>query len=107
LMDLGVRKEDPQLIQKCVEIALHTLEYGWDKEYGGILYFKDVKGYPPQQLEWDQKLWWVHVEALVCMAKAWQLTGNDLCKHWFEKLHNYTFSRFPDPEHGEWYGYLN
>ena len=107
LMDLGVRKEDPQLIQRCVEIALHTLEYGWDMEYGGILYFKDVKGYPPQQLEWDQKLWWVHVEALVCMAKAWQLTGNERCKYWFEKLHDYTFSRFPDPEYGEWYGYLN
>ena len=107
LMDLGVRKDDPQLIQKCVNIALRALEYGWDKEYEGILYFKDIKGYPPQQLEWDQKLWWVHVEALVCMAKAWQLTGNESCRQWFEKLHEYTFSHFPDPQYGEWYGYLN
>lgn len=107
LMDLGVRKDDSQLIQKCVNIALRALEYGWDKEYEGILYFKDIKGHPPQQLEWDQKLWWVHVEALVCMAKAWQLTGNESCRQWFEKLHEYTFSHFPDAQYGEWYGYLN
>jgi len=37
---------------------LKTLDFGWDKEYEGILYFMDSKGAPPQQLEWDQKLWW-------------------------------------------------
>jgi len=28
-----------------------TLEYGWDKEYGGIFYFMDILGKPTQQLE--------------------------------------------------------
>ncbi len=107
LMDLGVRKDDRKLIEKCIQIALHTLDYGWDREFGGILYFLDIKGAPPQQLEWDQKLWWVHVEALVCMAKAWQLTGNETCRIWFERLHDYTFRHFSDPADGEWFGYLN
>lgn len=108
LMDLGVRLNDQHLINKAVKISLDVLDYGWDKEFGGILYFMDVKGHPPQQLEWDQKLWWVHVEALVCMAKAYQLTGNEACQKWFVKLHEYTWNRFRDQQlGGEWFGYLN
>lgn len=107
IMDLGKRIGDEIIIEKACNIMLDTLEYGWDKEYEGIFYFLDVKGYPPQQLEWDQKLWWVHVEALVALAKGYTLTGNDRCRQWFEKVHNYTWKHFKDTEHGEWFGYLN
>jgi N-acylglucosamine 2-epimerase len=107
MMDLAVRFNNKQLIDKCVDILLHTTENGWDKKYGGIFYFLDLKGYPPQQLEWDQKLWWVHIETLVAMARAYKLTGNEECKAWFEKIHEYTWSHFKDNEYPEWYGYLN
>ena len=107
MMDLADRRMDTVLMDKCITIALRALDYGWDEQYGGILYFKDILNRPPQQLEWDQKLWWVHLEALVCMAKGYAYTGNEQCKAWFEKLHAYTFSRFSDPEYGEWFGYLN
>ena len=107
MMDLGTRLNDQQLIEKATDIALKSLSYGWDQEYGGIFYFMDLKGKPVQQLEWDQKLWWVHLEALVCMAKGYALTGRQECKDWFEKLHEYTWAHFRDTEHGEWYGYLN
>jgi N-acylglucosamine 2-epimerase len=107
VMDLGVRRNDVKLIEKAVEIALQTVEYGWDNKYDGIFYFMDIKGHPPQQLEWDQKLWWVHLEALVCMAKAYQLTGNEKAKAWFEKVHEYTWNNFRDKEYPEWFGYLN
>lgn len=107
LMDLGVRQQDQALIEKAVRLTLRTLEYGWDPDFGGIFYFMDVKGYPPQQLEWDQKLWWVHLETLVALAKGYQLSGNTQCWEWFEKVHQYTWSHFPDPEYGEWFGYLN
>lgn len=107
IMDLGVRLNRPQLIEKAQSIALQILEFGWDKEHQGIFYFLDSHGRPPQQLEWDQKLWWVHVEALVCMAKGYALTGNEQSRKWFETLHDYTWKHFPDPEYGEWYGYLN
>jgi N-acylglucosamine 2-epimerase len=86
---------------------LDTIEYGWDKEYGGILYFLDVKGNPPQQLEWDQKLWWVHVESLVALAKGYAYTKDENCAKWFKKIHDYTWKHFKDTEHGEWFGYLN
>ena len=52
------------------------VEYGWDKQYRGIFYFMDRLGYPTQQLEWDQKLWWVHIETLITMIKGYQLTGS-------------------------------
>lgn len=107
MMDLAARRKDAKLMDKCIQTALRALEYGWDEEFGGIFYFKDILNRPPQQLEWDQKLWWVHLEALVCMAKGYAYTGDERCKAWFEKLDNYAFNRFSDPQYGEWFGYLN
>mgnify|MGYP002530564891 CR=1 FL=1 len=126
IMDLGKRLGRPELIQRAVEIALRTIEYGWDKQYGGIFYFMDRLGHPQQQLEWgvifyfldrkgaprvelewDQKLWWVHIESAIAMIKGYQLTGNQKCLDWFEKLHQYMWEHFKDPEFPEWFGYLN
>lgn len=107
VMDIAERKGDTDTIRKCTDIALSILEYGWDKEHGGIFYFLDVKGNPPQQLEWDQKLWWVHIEAMIAVLKGYLHTGDERCREWFEKLHEYTWNHFVDEEYGEWYGYLN
>ncbi|MFV0591432.1 MAG: AGE family epimerase/isomerase [Draconibacterium sp.] len=107
IMDLSERLKRPELAQKAIDIALRTLKYGWDEKYGGIFYFLDIKGNPPQQLEWDQKLWWVHIETLITLIKGYALTGNEECLSWFEKVHNYSWSHFADSEFGEWYGYLN
>jgi len=107
MMDLAVRNNDKALVDKCIEILLRSTEKGWDKKHGGIFYFLDVKGHPVQQLEWDQKLWWVHIETLISMAKAYRLTGNETCKNWFETIHEYTWNHFKDPEYAEWFGYLN
>jgi len=107
VMDLSVRLKRPELTEKAVKIILRTLQHGWDREQGGIFYFLDYKGYPPQLLEWDQKLWWVHNQTLISLIKGYALTGNQECLEWFEKVHDYTWSHFPDPDKGEWYGYLN
>jgi len=107
MIDIGVRRNDTQLIDKAADTILRILEYSWDKEHGGILYFMDALGKPPQQLEWDQKLWWVHLEALVALSKAYEQTGRKELMDWYEKVHEYSWSHFSDPENGEWYGYLN
>ena len=107
IMDLGRRLNRPELIEKAVQTTLKMIDYGWDKQYGGIYYFMDRKGCPPQQLEWDQKLWWVHIETLISLIKGYQLTGNKECLQWFEKVHHYTWEHFKDPKHREWWGYLN
>jgi N-acylglucosamine 2-epimerase len=107
MMDLAVRNNDKYLIDKSIQILLRSTENGWDKKHGGIFYFLDIKGHPVQQLEWDQKLWWVHIETLISMAKGYRLTGNEACKNWFETIHEYTWRHFKDPEYAEWFGYLN
>lgn len=107
LMDIGSRSGDQNLIDFAVKTTLRMIEYGWDTEHGGIFYFLDYKGYPTQQLEWDQKLWWVHIEALIALIKGYQLTKNPLCWQWFKKLHTYTWNHFRDTEFPEWFGYLN
>lgn len=107
IMDLGIRKNDRLLIDQAVKVSLNILAHGWDQKYGGLFYFLDVKGHPPQQLEWDQKLWWVHLEAMVATLKGYALTGNASMWDWFVRIHDYSQALFPDPEFGEWYGYLN
>ena len=107
LMDIGVRQGDKALIEKAVSISHSVIERGWDKEYGGIFYFMDRKGYPTQELEWDQKLWWVHIESSIAMLKGYMLTGDETSLKWFETLHEYTWSHFKDTEYPEWFGYLN
>ena len=107
MMNLGLRLDRPEIIRKSMDIALRVIEYGWDKEYGGIFYFMDRLGHPTQELEWDQKLWWVHFEAAVCMIKGYRLTGDERALKWFLKLDEYLWSRFRDPEFPEWFGYLN
>ncbi|MFC4094571.1 AGE family epimerase/isomerase [Euzebyella saccharophila] len=107
MIDIGVRQKDHKFIQRATETIIRILEYSWDEEFGGIFYFMDGKGHPPQQLEWDQKLWWVHLETLVALAKAWEHNPVKTIKHWYKKVHDYTWSHFPDPVNGEWFGYLN
>lgn len=107
IMDLGKRLGRRDLIEKAVEITLREVEYGWDAEYGGIFYFMDRLGRPCLQLEWDQKLWWVHIEALISLLKGHLLTGSAESLAWFERVHEYVWSHFRDEEFPEWYGYLN
>lgn len=107
IMDLGKRLGRQDLIEKAVQIALNEVKHGWDKQYGGIFYFMDRLGHPLQQLEWDQKLWWVHIETLITMIKGYELTGNQECLEWFERVHDYVWTHFRDEEHREWFGYLN
>ena len=107
IMDLGRRLGRQDLIEKAADIALREAEHGWDKQYGGIFYFMDRLGRPLQQLEWDQKLWWVHIETLITMIKGYELTGRKECLDWFLKVHDYVWSHFMDPEYPEWFGYLN
>lgn len=107
ILDLAERKNDRKLMEKAVSILLRTLKFGWDKEFGGIFYFLDIKGHPTQQLEWDQKLWWVHIETLISLLKAYYHTGNEEALEWFNVVHRYVWSHFPDPDFGEWFGYLN
>ena len=107
VMDIASRSNDLDLINRAIDVVLSILDFGWDKEYQGIYYFLDVQGHPPHQLEWNQKLWWVHLETLVALLMGFNLTGRQDCLNWFEKVHDYTWGHFTDSEYGEWFGYLD
>ena len=107
LMDAALRTGDRQLIGTAVDTLLSTLRFGWDEKYGGIFAFCDAEGKPPQQLEWDQKFWWVHMEALVALAMGFRFTRREECLEWLRRVHEYTWAHFPDPGYGEWFGYLD
>ena len=107
IMDIGRRRNDPALIEGGLRILDWMLRKGWDDRYGGILYFRDVLDRPSTQYEWDMKLWWPHTEALVACSMAYELTGDERWMEWYRKVHEWAFAHFPDPKHGEWYGYLH
>ncbi len=107
IMNAAARSGNTDLINRAADVVLAELEFGWDKQFGGIYYFMDVLGKPHVELQWNMKLWWVHNEALIATAMAYKLTGRAEFADWFEKIHDWTWSRFPDAEYGEWYAYLD
>ncbi|MGH2412735.1 MAG: AGE family epimerase/isomerase, partial [Microcystaceae cyanobacterium] len=107
IMDIAKRRNDTKTISQAIDVILNILNFAWDTEYGGLYYFMDAEGHPPQQLEWDQKLWWVHLESLVALAMGYRLTGREACWKWYQTMHDYAWSHFADADYGEWFGYLN
>ena len=79
---------------------------GWDKEYGGLLYFVDALGLPPEAYEHDMKLWWPHNETIISSLMLYRDTGNEEYLEKFYKTYDYAIEHFYDAEYGEWYGYL-
>lgn len=80
---------------------------GWDETHGGLLYFRDLHGLPVQEYWHDMKFWWPHCEAIIATALAWARTGTPRYADWHAMVHDWSFRHFPDPEFGEWYGYLH
>jgi len=98
---------DQELLNLGLKILDWSWNKGWDTEYGGLLYFVDCKGLPCVEYWHDMKFWWPHNEAIIATLLAYQLTGDEKYEKWFEMIHTYAHDHFPDPEFGEWYGYLH
>jgi N-acylglucosamine 2-epimerase len=97
----------PDLSREAIEIVRWSFTRGWDVEHGGLFSFLDAKGHSPLPLEWSMKLWWPHCEALYAHLLDWSLTKDPADWEAFTQTDVYAFARFPDPEQGEWYGYLD
>ena len=106
LMEYANHKGDKELHKQAEAIFNDAINAGWDKEYGGLLYFIDCKGLPPEAYEHDMKLWWPHNEILISSLMAYRDTGDEKYYEWFCKTLDYCKAVFADPENGEWYGYL-
>ena len=101
------RLERGDLSALALETVRASYRRGWDDRHGGLYYFLDAEGHSPTALEWSMKLWWPHCEALYAHLLGATLAGS--AEDWssFLEVDAYTFSHFPDPEHGEWFGYLD
>ena len=107
LLEYARRTGKTEYVAKAAQIFDWAIEAGWDKEYGGLLYFVDALGRPPEAYEHDMKLWWPHNEILISSVMLYRDTRDEKYLDWFYKTLDYCKTYFADSEYGEWYGYLS
>ena len=107
IMQEGKLREDHALIRMGLDMLDWMCARGWDSQHGGMLYFVDVNGLPVQEYWHDMKFWWPQNETIIATLLAYQLTGDEKYSQWHQQIHDWTHEHFPDPEHGEWFGYLH
>ena len=119
LLDAADQLDKPEWLRQITAVTLKTLTIGWDESYGGLLHYCSPRGGEPagetagteteptvRQVRsgWDDKLWWVHSEALYTTLLCYSRTGNPVFLAWHDRIFEYTFRVFPnpDPEIREW-----
>ena len=107
LMDTAERRGDKELLKFALQVLDWSWDWGWDKEFGGIINFRDCKGYPQQDYSQDMKFWWPQCEAIIANLYAYKLTGDEKYLERHRIISEWTYAHFPDHEYGEWYGYLH
>ena len=107
LEEAKYRGWDKELTAQALEILDWSWEWGWDKQYGGIINFRDCRNLPPQDYSQDMKFWWPQTEAIIATLYAYEATGDDKYLIWHKQISEWTYAHFPDCECGEWYGYLH
>ena len=105
LMSEGVYQNNDNYKQKAKEIIDISMKLGY--RGGGIIAFCDCDGNPPDYLEWDMKIWWPQCEAIIANLLCYKVFGEEKYLRDFEALRDWCFERYPDREHGEWYGYMH
>lgn len=101
------RNMQQDLIDLGTKILDWSWKWGWDEEYGGIINFRDCKNQPCQESTHDMKFWWPQTEAVIATLYAYRMTGNEKYLLMHKKANDYMYTHFPDPEFGEWFGYLH
>ena len=98
---------DQHLQELGVRIFDWQYEWGWDKEYGGIINFRDCKGLPCQDYSQDMKFWWPQCETVIASLYAYKVTKDEKYLDIWIGADTWMREHFRDPEYGEWYGYLH
>ncbi len=119
IMHHAMEENDKGLIEQAAMLSREALRRGWDETYGGLFQFIHKDGGPPWggkngiqdsamvktvENNWSNKLWWPHSEALYTLLLGHHLTGDSSLMQDYEKVFDYTFTTFPNPdkETGEW-----
>lgn len=107
LEEARYRNWDKDLVQMALQILDWSWEWGWDKEYGGIINFRDCRHFPAQDYSQDMKFWWPQTEAIIAALYAYRATHDEKYLAMHKQISDWTYAHFPDKEYGEWYGYLH
>ncbi|MDO5036139.1 MAG: AGE family epimerase/isomerase [Porphyromonas sp.] len=111
LMEAHHTFADAEWAEGMTDFALTVLDdawaWGWDDRYGGIINFRDCKGFPAQDYSQDMKFWWPQTEGIIATLYAYKLTGDQKYLDWHQKVHDWAWQHLIDEEKGEWYGYLH
>ena len=102
-----LRGWDKPMLDMALQVFDWSWGWGWDKQYGGIINFRDCKNLPPQDYSQDMKFWWPQCETIIASLYAYLGTGDEKYLYRHERISEWTYAHFPDAEYGEWYGYLH
>lgn len=98
---------DKPMFDLALQVFDWSWDWGWDKQYGGIINFRDCKDLPSQDYSQDMKFWWPQCETIIASLYAYLGTGDEKYLYRHERISEWTYAHFPDAEYGEWYGYLH
>lgn len=107
LEEAKYRGWDSELTKMALQILDWSWEWGWDKEFGGIINFRDCRNFPAQDYSQDMKFWWPQTEAIIATLYAYQATHDEKYLAMHKQISDWAYAHFPDKEYGEWYGYLH
>ncbi len=107
LEEARLRNNDPRLIKIGTQIVDWSYGLGWDQEFGGMIYYRDARNMPATEYWHDMKFWWPQNETIIATLLAYQLTKDEKYARWLQTAHDWAYAHFPDPVHGEWFGYLH
>lgn len=98
---------DKEITEMALQIFDWSWDWGWDKQYGGIINFRDCRNLPSQDYSQDMKFWWPQTETIIASLYAYLATGDEEYIYKHQRISEWTYAHFPDTEFGEWYGYLH
>ena len=120
LMHFAAKVGDREALHTATEIVRWKTTKGWDEEYDGLPQFVHMEGGQPRGIVTDEnkddhmiveltencdnKLWWVHSEALYALILAFEHSRDQWFLDTYWKFHEYVFKTFPNPDKtvGEW-----
>lgn len=102
-----LRGWDKPMFDLALQVFDWSWDWGWDKQYGGIINFRDCKNLPSQDYSQDMKFWWPQCETIIASLYAYLGIGDEKYLYRHERISEWTYAHFPDVEYGEWYGYLH
>ena len=99
----GQSEKIPLLLET---IRIH-LELGWDQHFGGLVLATHLGGGKPQWHNPLGKIWWPHTESLQALLMTYAHTREKWAKDWYWKIHDYSFTHFPNWDSGDWFHNLD